>query len=187
MSCLAAHDRRGTPDDSGAEEGLYRVTRRTRVVICGGGVAAIEALLGLRALLGVAPHVDLIAPNRRFVYQPLAVAEPFGLAQTRLFELAAVAAEHGAQLHVASVEAVDPDKRRIALSRSATLLYDTLIVAVGARRCAWLPGALPFTGAADVSPFRELLARLERGDLSRVGSPRRSGSAGRFRHTSWRC
>ena len=86
-------------------------------MICGGGVAAIEALLGLRALLGVAPHVDLIAPNRRFVYQPLAVAEPFGLAQTRLFELAAVAAEHGAQLHVASLEAVDPDKRRIALSR----------------------------------------------------------------------
>ena len=144
------------------------MTRRTRVAICGGGVAAIEALLGLRALLGVPPHVDLIAPNRRFVYQPLAVAEPFGLAQTRLFDLAAVAAEHGAQLHVASLEAVDPERRRVALSRSATLLYDILIVAVGARRCEWLPGALPFTGAADVSSFRELLARLERGELSRV-------------------
>src|ERR1700687_4474657 len=124
-----------------------RVRRPTRVAICGGGVAAIEALLGLRALLGLAPHVDLIAPNRRFVYQPLAVAEPFGLAQTRLFDLAAVAAEHGAQLHVTSLEAVEPDKRRIALSGGAALLYDSLIVAVGARRGAWLPGALPFTGA----------------------------------------
>jgi sulfide:quinone oxidoreductase len=131
-------------------------------------VAAIEALLGLRALLGVPPHVDLVAPNRRFVYQPLAVAEPFGLAQTRLFDLAAVAAEHGAQLHVASLEAVEPDKGRIALSGGATLLYDSLILAVGARRCVWLPGALPFTGAADVSSFRELLAQLQRGDLSRV-------------------
>jgi sulfide:quinone oxidoreductase len=150
------------------KQAQHRVTRRRRVAICGGGVAAIEALLGLRALLGVAPRVDLVAPNRRFVYQPLAVAESFGLAQTRLFDLAAVAAEHGAQLHVASLEAVEPDSGRIALSGGATLLYDSLIVAVGARRCAWLPGALPFTGAADVSSFRELLAQLERGDLSRV-------------------
>ena len=149
-------------------QGPHSVRRPRRVAICGGGVAAIEALLGLRALLGLLPHVDLIAPNSRFVYQPLAVAEPFGLAQTRLFDVAAVAAEHGAQLHVASLEAVELDMGRIALSGGATLLYDSLIVAVGARRCAWLPGALPFTGAADVSSFRELLAQLERGDLSRV-------------------
>jgi sulfide:quinone oxidoreductase len=146
----------------------YHVRGPTRVAICGGGVAAIEALLGLRALLGAAPRVDVIAPNHRFVYQPLAVAEPFGLAQTRLFDLAEVAAEHGAQLHVASLEAVEPNRGRIALSGGATLLYDSLIVAVGARRCAWLPGALPFTGADDVSSVRELLGQLERGDLARV-------------------
>jgi sulfide:quinone oxidoreductase len=149
-------------------EEQYRVARRKRVAICGGGVAAIEALLGLRALLGLAPHVDLIAPNRRFVYQPLVVAEPFGLAETSLFDVVAVAAEHGAQLHVASLEAVEPDQGRIALSGGVKLLYDSLIVAVGARRRTWLPGALPFTGAADVSSFQELLAQLERGDLSRV-------------------
>ncbi len=150
------------------KQGPHGVRGPSRVAICGGGVAAIEALLGLRALLGLAPHVDLIAPNRRFVYEPLAVAEPFGLAQTRLFDLAAVAAEYGAQLHVASLEAVEPGNGRIALSGGATLSYDSLIVAVGARRCAWLPGALHFTGAADVASFRELLAQLERGDLSRV-------------------
>jgi sulfide:quinone oxidoreductase len=150
-----------------AQEGWNRV-RRPRVVICGGGVAAIEALLGLRALVGLAPHVDLIAPNRHFVYEPLAVAEPFGLAHTRRFDLAAVAAEYGAQLHVASLQAVEPDRGRIAVSGGATVSYDSVIVAVGARRCAWLPGALQFTGAAAVSSFRELLARLERGDLARV-------------------
>jgi sulfide:quinone oxidoreductase len=139
-----------------------------RLAICGGGVAAIEALLGLRAMLGLPPHVDVIAPNHRFVYQPLAVAEPFGLARTSAFDLAAVTAEHGAQLHVASLEAVEPAKRRIALSDGTTLSYDSLIVAVGARRCAWLPGALEFTGAADVAAFQELLAMLERGDLSQV-------------------
>jgi sulfide:quinone oxidoreductase len=149
-------------------QGADRVRRLERVAICGGGVAAMEALLGLRALLGLAAHVDLVAPNRRFVYQPLAVAEPFGLAQTRLFDVAAVAAECGAQLHVASLEAVEPTKGRTVISGGVMLLYDSLIVAIGARRCAWLPGALRFTGAADVSKFRELLAQLARGDLSRV-------------------
>ncbi len=139
-----------------------------RVVICGGGVAAIEALLGLRGLLGLSARVDVIAPNARFVYQPLAVAEPFGLAHTSVFELAAVAAEYGAELHVASLESVDSGRRRIALSGGETMSYDSLIVAVGARRCAWLPGALQFTGAVDVAAFQELLARLERGDLARV-------------------
>jgi len=139
-----------------------------RVAICGGGVAAIEALLGLRGLLGLSPHVDVIAPNRRFVYQPLAVAEPFGLAHTSVFELATVTANYGAQLHVASLESVEPGRRRIALSDGETLSYDSLIVAVGARRCAWLPGALQFTGAVDVSAFRELLGRLWLGDLARV-------------------
>ena len=48
------------------------------------------------------------------------------------------------------------------------MFYDSVIVAVGARRCAWLPGALQFSGADDVSSFRELLAQLERGELSRL-------------------
>jgi sulfide:quinone oxidoreductase len=139
-----------------------------RIAICGGGVAAIEALLGLRALLGSGPHVDLIAPNRRFIYKPLAVAEPFGLAQTRLFEMVTVAAEQGAQLHVGSLEAVEPDRRRIVLSDQARLSYDRLIIAIGARRCPWLPGALTFSGPADVPTFRELLARLEQSHVSRV-------------------
>ena len=142
--------------------------RRWRVAICGGGVAAIEALLGLRALLGLGPAVDLIAPNTRFVYEPLAVAEPFDLAQTRLFDLAAVAAEHHAELHVASLEEVQSDARHIALSDGGKLPYDCLIVAVGARRSAWLPGAVQFSGAADVSSFRQLLAQLERCELSRL-------------------
>ncbi|MGA2926712.1 MAG: FAD-dependent oxidoreductase [Solirubrobacteraceae bacterium] len=141
---------------------------RSRIVICGGGVGAIEALLGLRSLLGLAVQIDLIAPNHRFVYEPLAVAEPFGLARTRRFEIASVAAEYGARLHVASLEAVEPERRWIAIGGDTRLAYDRLIVAVGARRCAWLPGALAFSGAADVAPFRELLAALVRGELKRL-------------------
>ncbi len=152
-----------TPQDDPHQYGV-----RKRIAICGGGVAAIESLLGLRALLGLAPHLDLIAPNRRFVYEPLAVAEPFGLAHARRFDLAEIAQEYGAQLHVASLQAVEHDKRRVVLSSGTMLPYDRLIVAVGARRATWLPGALDFTGAADVAAFTDLLGQLDRGEIERI-------------------
>jgi len=153
------------------------VTARTRVAICGGGVAAIEALLAVRALLGLAPRVDLVAPNRHFVYEPVAVAEPFGLAHTRQFDLAAVARGYGAQLHVGSLEEVVADRHRIAISGWTRLQYDRLIVAIGARRCPWLPGALHFMGAADVTAFRRLLEQLEHGEFSRLAFAAPTGAS----------
>src|ERR1700736_4349697 len=105
-----------------------------RVVICGGGVAAVEALLALRALLGVVVEVHLVAPNRQFVYQPLAVAAPFELAETHLFDLAEIAGEQSAKLHVDSLARVDAEDRRIELASGIDLAYDALVVAVGARR-----------------------------------------------------
>ncbi|HYM54667.1 MAG TPA: FAD-dependent oxidoreductase, partial [Solirubrobacteraceae bacterium] len=140
----------------------------TRVAICGGGVAAMEALLALRELLPIHPHIDLIAPNREFVYQPLAVAEPFGLARTRLFDVSEIAEELGAELHVGSLVAVDSSDRCVVLGSGTRLPYDIAIVAVGARRGKWLEGALSFGGADDVDAFADLLGRLERGGVSQL-------------------
>ncbi len=96
------------------------------------------------------------------------MAEPFDLARTQLIDLAEIAAEYGAQLHVASLQAVEPDRRQVTLSGGGRLTYDSLIVAVGARRRVWLPGAVQFGGASDVPPFRALLGQLERGELTRL-------------------
>ena len=139
-----------------------------RVVICGGGVAGVEALLALRALLEVGVEVHLVAPDRQFTYQPLAVAAPFDLAETHLFDLAEIASEHSAKLHVDSLVGVDADARRVRLASGEDLRYDALIIAVGARRRKWLEGALHFAGAADVAAFRALLGRLERGSDQRL-------------------
>jgi sulfide:quinone oxidoreductase len=139
-----------------------------RVVICGGGVAAVEALLALRALLQVGIEVHLVAPNRQFVYQPLAVAAPFDLAETHLFEIAAIAREQSAELHVDSLARVEPEDRRVAIASGIDLPYDALIVAVGARRRDWLEGALHFGGEADVAAFRALLERLVSGSVQRL-------------------
>ena len=58
------------------------------VVIAGGGVAGLEALLALHALAGPRVRVVLPTPERDFVYLPLALAEPFGLAHPARVDLA---------------------------------------------------------------------------------------------------
>jgi len=139
-----------------------------RIVICGGGVAGIEALLALRALLKTGVEAHLIAPNRQFVYQPLAVAAPFGLAETHLFELAEIVGEQSAKLHVDSLASVESEDRCVRLASGSILSYDALIIAVGARRRDWLQGALHFAGAESVAALRALLERLQSGADQRL-------------------
>ena len=142
------------------------MTGSRRVAICGGGVAALEAMLALRAMLVIRPHIDLIAPNRRFSYEPMSVAEPFGLARTRLFDLDSIAEQLGVELHVGTLAAVDDAERSLTLATGERLSYDAAIVAVGAQRTPWLAGAMSFGGADDADAFAQLLGRLELGAVS---------------------
>lgn len=139
-----------------------------RVVVAGGGVAGIEALLVLHTRL--AGHVDLtlVAPDEDFVYRPLAVAAPFnGRAIPRL-ALADVAAEHNARLLRTSLAGVDPDARTVRLGDGSQIAYDALIVAVGARTEPVTPGAIPLGGPNDVPALAALVARVRSGDARRV-------------------
>ena len=58
------------------------------MVIAGGGVAALEATLALRALAENRISIELVAPEPDFVYRPLSVGDPFQVAETRRFPLA---------------------------------------------------------------------------------------------------
>jgi sulfide:quinone oxidoreductase len=49
-----------------------------RVVVAGGGIAGVEALLGLSALGEGRLQVALVTPGDRFTVHPYAVGEPFG-------------------------------------------------------------------------------------------------------------
>src|SRR5207253_11110985 len=64
---------------------------RFRVLIAGGGVAALEAALALRHVGDDRVSVTLIAPEPRFWYRPLAVVEPFGLGRVHGVDLAQLA------------------------------------------------------------------------------------------------
>ena len=56
-------------------------------VIAGAGVAALEAALALQDLGEGRVSVELLAPETEFTYRPLAVAEPFAVAEVKRFPL----------------------------------------------------------------------------------------------------
>ena len=103
------------------------------VVVVGGGVAGLEALLALRALAGDRIDLTLISSNNYFVDRPMTVAEPFGLGSAARLLLPEVAAECGAEFVRGTVTAVDTATRRISWTDGPDLGFDTLILATGAQ------------------------------------------------------
>jgi sulfide:quinone oxidoreductase len=140
-----------------------------RVVIAGGGVAALEAVLAFHELdPDRALSVEVVAPDTRFVYRPLSVRDPFGPRSTRAYDLEPLVQRAGAQLRHGQVDAVDPDERTITLGDGAQLAYDALLLATGVTRQPGLKGAGTFTGPADVPAFKSFVESLSRGAYRRV-------------------
>jgi hypothetical protein len=86
-----------------------RGDERVRVLIAGGGVAALETMLALRSLAPDFVQMELLAPEHRFWYRPLAVAEPFETGRAHHFELAGLAGEVSATFTPGALAAVDAD------------------------------------------------------------------------------
>ncbi len=143
------------------------MSTRHRVLIAGGGVAGLEAMLALHELASEQVDVELIAPEPRYWYRPLAVAEPFGLGEVRSFDLAEVAHEAGAQFTPGELFAIDAGAR-VAHALTRTFEYDSLLLACGAVPRSVLPGAITFRGPADTELITELLHELDAGTVSRV-------------------
>jgi sulfide:quinone oxidoreductase len=139
-----------------------------RVVIAGGGVAALEAALALRALAEDRVSVEMLAPEPQFWYRPLAVAEPFGLGEARQFELAELAAAAGATFSLGALTGVDVGRRLAQTSVGRSIPYDVLLVACGAVPTPAVTGALTFRGPADTERIRDLLGEIVAGQVGRV-------------------
>ncbi len=136
---------------------------RRHVVIAGGGVAAIEALLALRALAGHRIEITMLSPERDFLYRPVTVAEAFDRAEARAYDLSEIVAHGGARVVWDALAAVDPHDRAAVTAGGERIPFDSLLVATGARPRDPLPGALTFRGRDDVPALRALLDELVSG------------------------
>jgi sulfide:quinone oxidoreductase len=138
-----------------------------RIVIAGGGVAALEATIALRALAGEVPAITMIAPNAEFVYQPLSVGEPFAMGSAPRLPLARFAEDLDVDWRQAGVSNVNTT-RAVNLDDGSFVVYDRLIVAMGAPRAAVYEHATTFRGDDDAHSVHGLVKDLEMGLVKRV-------------------
>lgn len=138
-----------------------------RVLVVGGGVAALETVLALRANAGMRVELELIAPHEELRYPPLDVLEPFGLQPPRL-ALADALAPLGARHRLDAVDDVDVQEHRVHTRAGAVLHYEVLVLAVGARTTDPLPGALVYGDARSRAAFARVLAAAESSPAPRL-------------------
>jgi sulfide:quinone oxidoreductase len=141
---------------------------RTKVLIVGGGVAALEGALALRALGPDTFDIELVAPERDFTYRPLLVAEPFGPGSVRTFPLRRLAESAGATVREAIATGVDTDNRVVRTAAGDLLTFDQLLLAPGAVPVTAVPGALCFRGPNEAGALEQVLERAAAGEVDRI-------------------
>jgi sulfide:quinone oxidoreductase len=132
-----------------------------RVLVAGGGVAAVEALLALRDLARERVDVAVLAPSPEFVHRPSSVLAPFGGTappRTPLERLAQL----GVRIHRGALAGVDAERREVRTTAGQVLAYDRLLVAVGALAQEALPGAITFAGPSGGGAVEGALRQVER-------------------------
>ena len=138
------------------------------VVIVGGGVAGLEALLALQALAGDRVDLTLVSQHDWFVDRPVTVAEPFGLASAARHSVPDIVAERGARFVGATVVAVHADAHRVSCADGTELSFDTLILTPGARLSAPVGDAIAFGLEGSGRAIGEMLDRLRSGEARSV-------------------
>ena len=131
------------------------------VVIAGGGVAALEATIGLRDLAGDRVRITMLAPEEDFVFKPLSVGEPFALGDAQRLPLKKFAKDLGVDLVRDGIASVSPSARVVRTTGGAELEYDKLVVATGARREEPFEHATTFRGQEDSEKLHGLVQDLE--------------------------
>jgi sulfide:quinone oxidoreductase len=139
-----------------------------QVVIVGGGVAGLEALIALRALAGGRVAVTLVSQDDWFVDRPLTVAEPFGLGSAARHPLPEIAAEFDVGFVHATVTAVAAAEHRISCEGGPNLGFDTLILAPGARTRPPFASGIAFGLAGSGAAVKDMLTRLLSGEARSV-------------------
>lgn len=120
---------------------LQHLPRQTqRVVVAGGGVGALEAVMALEAL---APQLEttLLTRASEYVVRPMVVSEPFVDTPARRYTLEALVPP-GARHVQEDLESVNAIGKTATTDAGTTLPYDALVVACGGRASVRYPYAI---------------------------------------------
>jgi sulfide:quinone oxidoreductase len=127
------------------------------VLVVGGGVAALETVVALRALAGSRVDITLVARTPRF--------EPRALSVTALFEgrpqdsvsISDLARRTAFDLRLGELDSADPEQHTVQLRDGQRLSYDMLVVGTGGIPRPAFPGAFMYRGAEDSAAITEAL------------------------------
>ena len=142
--------------------------RRTRVVVAGGGFAALEFVLALKAMAPERADLTLISPTEQLDYRPMATVEPFRELPSCSYDLRAIARDLAVGYRRGRLRGVAAREQSVRLDSGARLEYDVLVLAVGARARAAVPGALTVRGQRDLPRLRALLGDVTTGAVRRL-------------------
>jgi sulfide:quinone oxidoreductase len=145
-----------------------RTDRSLRVLIAGGGIAAVETALALRSLTGDALALAMLAPGDRLHYRPMAVVEPFVARPARRYRLDEICHDLAVELRRGTLAAVDAGAHEVTTGAGERIPYDALVVAIGARAEAALPRAHTFFADADPESLHWIVRELEDGSVRRL-------------------
>jgi sulfide:quinone oxidoreductase len=145
-----------------------RIDRSLRVVVAGGGIAAVETALALRSLTGDALAITMLAPGDRLSYRPMAVVEPFVSRPARRYPLDEICRDLGVALRPGALAAVDGEAREAVTGDGERIPYDALVIAVGAPAEAALSRAHTFYADADPASLHWIVRELEERTVRRI-------------------
>jgi sulfide:quinone oxidoreductase len=138
------------------------------VLICGGGIAGIEALLRLRRLARRHVQVTLVSPEKELVCRPLAVREPFAVGGVPRYPLERIASDTGARWIRDRLERIDIGGCTVHTDGGRELSYDALLLALGARESTPYEHAHVFTDRDSDRSFRRIVQDIELGHARSV-------------------
>ena len=130
---------------------------RPQVLIAGGGVTGLEALLALADLARDRVEITLLSRDPEFTYRPLTVEEPFSLGPAERKALEPIAAEAGARFAQGALARVRPEEHAIELADGSSESFDMLIVCVGAKPRAVYERAITFGVGTELFRIDDLL------------------------------
>jgi sulfide:quinone oxidoreductase len=137
-----------------------------RVVIAGAGVAGLEALTALHAFAAGQVEITVLDSAERFLLQARSVEQPFAGAEGRRYPLDVICTDHGARHERADLAEVRWNT--VVTSEGDEHRFDSLVVAVGARRVRVFEDALTFRDLRDAERMHAVVSALEAGDVARI-------------------